>query len=256
MDPKGFIENKMNVDEFEYMGTEMLVWKKGQEAALHHKILVKEKVLRSLIDEYEKQDQFFIPLKGKILSYQKFFAMVCHSGTGFKKAEEESMKEKRKVARTNDFDQIKVLEEKKIELLLKKFDSYKKDIDNKKNNLSTMTVNLNQKDNMYDTLKETLEFERNELDRKLVKEKNKIVKYYEEVLKCREDYELHKAAIVTERNKRKRKRRAADKAKRQREKYGKDEVEATSDVEDKTVEENSLSTGDISSDEDLGDNGI
>ena len=56
----------MNPDEFEYMGTEMLVWKKGQEAVLHHKILVKEKVLNSLIAEYENQDKFFIPLKGKI----------------------------------------------------------------------------------------------------------------------------------------------------------------------------------------------
>ena len=99
----------MNSSDFVYLGIEMVAARKSEKKSEHHKILVKEPLLRKIVEETAAKDEYYIPMPGKIVSFCKFYSFVCQS-TNNKKKLAELETEKMNIAKANSFEQINAME--------------------------------------------------------------------------------------------------------------------------------------------------
>ena len=78
LDPAEYLKTyQKDQIEFEYLGIENISMKKGEARSEHHKIKVKSFVLKPLVLDLIAKDKYLIPVHGKILTYQQFFARIC-----------------------------------------------------------------------------------------------------------------------------------------------------------------------------------
>ena len=70
----------------EYLGLEKdFVIKKGEKKCDCYKIKVKLPLLNKVLEEYWTIDAYYVPLSGRVLSYQKFYALICAKNSNLKK---------------------------------------------------------------------------------------------------------------------------------------------------------------------------
>lgn len=234
LDPATYIKENLN-SEFQYLGKEMIKGRLGKKTE-HHKILVKIGVLKKCIEEHSNRDEYIIPLSGKILPYVKFYGYIC-SGSNSKKKVSISQNEKKKIAKANSFDQITLIEKQAIESAEECARPGLEEVKSRISDLQAVALNQKSIEDMqrYNAMKETLDFEYQEMSSNLIKRRQYFIEYFKEVRAMRENIEVMKAASNLERNKRRREKRSDEKISRMR---SENNLDGSTSVEDQALEAN------------------
>jgi hypothetical protein len=228
--PKEYLELYNKTDQFEYLGLEFIcAGKRGKGKREHFKMLVKEKIIKEVVEARIKEDEFYIPVSGKIISYAQFFGYICKGyGDGSKK-DAAIEKEKRKKARDNTMEQLKKMEEESLKQALKQYESEKSELDKKRDEIEKAEMDRKEKEMQssencsngflsmsieliiaagYLNIKEALDFRRAELNNLYLAKKTSIIDNYNVLKNFREEFEINRAALLERKNARKRERRA------------------------------------------------
>ena len=88
----------------------MMSTRKKDRPSNHHKILVKFPILKTLVETSIAIDRCYIPIKGKVLSYQGFYAALCKSKIT-EKVSARLDREKISIAREHEIPEINAMEE-------------------------------------------------------------------------------------------------------------------------------------------------
>lgn len=219
LNPEQFVRDNMDPEEFEYLGLEE---KKGESKKdkfttfEHHKVLVKPRLLKTLVEGSIAIDASYIPVKGKIVTYTYFYAAICKTKSS-KKLEEKSNKEKQLIARDNTLAQLIALE--KVALLNADiiFEAERVDLNLKRDALERVVTGLGTSTEEIQNLnlsKQINEHKRRELDVTFSKTRAAIVDKYVSIRSLREVIENEKARQAEDHNLKRRQKRVLEKSKR------------------------------------------
>jgi hypothetical protein len=179
--------------------------RKGLKKTDHYRIKVMPDMLRPLIDEELLQDEAYIPLTGKILTYQKFYSLVC-KGNHVKKEKARLEKEKLSIAKNNDLKQIEAMEKTDIEKLEQRSDIEKQKIIEKKTQFINSIDQVSDYENQ-ERQRKTYDFMIEEVEKLLILQKNEKIDYYNSLKDLRVEYEVEKSALDEKKNLAKRQKR-------------------------------------------------
>lgn len=216
LDPENFMNNYLNPDEFQYLGLEkMSSSKKNEPPCMHHKVLVKLPIIKKFVEESITINRYYIPQKGKILSYQSFYALLCKTNLT-EKLSAQVDKGKNTIARDKTIPQLHAMKEAALLDAEVEVEEERRILNSKREALEKLCSDSNSMEERekYQVSKVLLEHQRQEIDRNYLKRKNDIGKYFQDIVVLREKINMEKAAQLERHNKRRREKRVVDKVKR------------------------------------------
>lgn len=106
--------------------------RKGEKKSLHYKVFIKNRFLIPILERCIDEDSSFIPVSGKLFTYQKFYAMVC--GVNRRKKELHRLeKEKKMLSKNSDLENIQELEQVAVKSLEEQTNLQRDEINKRKN---------------------------------------------------------------------------------------------------------------------------
>jgi hypothetical protein len=187
------------------LGIEMVATRKNEKKSEHHKILVKEPLLRKIVEETAAKDEYYIPMPGKIVSFCKFYSFVCQS-TNNKKKLAELETEKMSIAKANSFEQINAMEKQALLTAEDQFKVSRDELNEKRSELELKVSNVKTLEEIdsYNLVKETMDYQRLEIDKALIEKRAKISSYYLSIRNYREAIDIKRASVMEEKNRKRR----------------------------------------------------
>jgi hypothetical protein len=215
-DPAKYMAENFDPNHFLFHSVVDVASRRGEAKSPHYKVFIKTKYLIPILERCIGESSTFVPVSGKLVSYQKFYAMVCN-GTSRKKDLERLEREKKSLSKNNDLTQIEALKQEAISLLEERINTEREEINKRRTALEgTMRNSCKNENEMasFNLAKNTLEFELTELDKEFINKRKDMVEYYDSAKDMRVHYELERKQIADKRNDNKRQKRLESKLNR------------------------------------------
>lgn len=220
LNPEQFMLEHMDPDEYEYLGLE----NKGAEskrdnkfaAAFYHKINIKPRLLKTLVEGSIAIDSCYIPINGKVVTYTYFYAAVCKTKSG-QKMEQKIEKEKQLIARDNTLAQLIALEKVALSNADILFEAERAELNLKREQLERVVTGLGTSSEEIQNLnlsKDINDHKRRELDVTFSKAKTAIIDKFISIRSLREVIDNEKARQAEDHNLKRRQKRVLEKSKR------------------------------------------